>query len=463
MRKSKKNNNLPEKIKREIASSGTRHNMFEESRRFGVDLANQIYAPNDFQVIQAFEPPSPQYRTIKSLDELLERDEQRGKDGFKRKISIGKIIKPGRAGSKKIVVVPTTTEDKFYHDSRVTEDSENENPDDSDESDSDETETGEAAGTAEGDVGDVIGERPLTPEGEGEGTGAGQGQGEEHEIGSSAYELGKVLTEKFRLPNLKDKGARKTVTRYNYELTDMNRKHGQVLDKRKTLMEIIKTNINLNRFDPTKEPKPENFIINPRDFMYRILSKEKEYESQAIVFFVRDYSGSMHGRPTEVICSQHVMIYSWLMYQYQEQVITRFILHDTEAKEVPDFYSYYNLNVAGGTKIQSAVDFINEIIEKENLAADYNIYIFYGGDGDDWSPDKNLFDDALKKLFSYINRMGITIVRNSYMAQDKLTDFELFLKERSILEKYKNLVQLDVLSEDADDKRLVEGIRTLVS
>lgn len=462
MRKSKNNNNLPEKIKREIELSGTRHNLFEESKRFGSDLACQIYLPNDFEIIQAFEPPSPQYRTIKSLDELLERDEQRTKDGFKRKISVGRIIKPGRAGSKKIVVVPTTTEDKFYHDSRITEDSEKDESGDSGD-DGDEMETGEAAGTAKGDVGDVIGERPITPEGEGEGTGAGSGAGEEHEIGSSAYELGKVLTEKFRLPNLKDKGARKTVTRYNYELTDMNRKHGQVLDKRKTLMEIIKTNINLGRFDPTVEPKPENFIINPRDYMYRILSKEKEYESQAIVFFVRDYSGSMHGRPTEVICSQHVMIYSWLMYQYQEQVITRFILHDTEAKEVPDFYSYYNLNVAGGTKIQSAVDLINEIIEKENLAADYNIYIFYGGDGDDWSPDKNLFDEALKKLFGYINRMGITVVRNSYMAADKLTDFELFLKERSILEKYKNLVQLDVLSEDADDKRLVEGIRTLVS
>ncbi|OGV39699.1 MAG: hypothetical protein A2020_08720 [Lentisphaerae bacterium GWF2_45_14] len=460
MRKSD-NNNLPEKVKREIENSDVGHRMPEESKRFGSDLSSHIYSPDDFSVLQAIEPPSPHYRTIKSLDELLERDEQRNKDGFKRKINIGKIIKPGRAGSKKIIIVPTTTEDKFYHDSRVSE--ENENHEDSRDSDSDETETGESAGTAEGEVGDVIGERPLTPEGEGEGTGAGSGSGGEHEIGASAYELGKVLTEKFKLPNLKDKGARKTVIRYNYELTDMNRKHGQVLDKRKTLMEIIKTNINLNRFDPDMPPKPENFIINPRDFMYRVLSKEKEYESQAIVFFVRDYSGSMHGKPTEAICSQHVMIYSWLMYQYQEQVMTRFILHDTEAKEVPDFYSYYNLNVAGGTKIQSAVDLVNEIVEKENLAANYNIYIFYGGDGDDWSPDKNLFDEAFSKLFSYVNRMGITIVRNSYMAQDKLTDFELFLKERSILEKHKDLIELDVISEDADDKRLVEGIRNLVS
>ena len=47
-------------------------------------------------------------------------------------------------------------------------------------------------------------------------------------------------------------------------------------------------------------------------------------------------------KPTELIGSQHVLIYSWLLYQYAMQVESRFILHDTEAKEVPDFYTYYN-------------------------------------------------------------------------------------------------------------------------
>ena len=58
-----------------------------------------------------------------------------------------------------------------------------------------------------------------------------------------------------------------------------------------------------------------------------------------MVFVLRDYSGSMNGKPTELVVSQHVMIYSWLLYQYERQVETRFILHDTEAKEVDDFYT----------------------------------------------------------------------------------------------------------------------------
>ena len=71
--------------------------------------------------------------------------------------------------------------------------------------------------------------------------------------------------------------------------------------------------------------------------IYRILSKEKDYESQAVVFFVRDYSGSMGGKPTELVVNQHVLIYSWLIYQYQNQVetsvITSYSIHYTKLYE----------------------------------------------------------------------------------------------------------------------------------
>ena len=79
---------------------------------------------------------------------------------------------------------------------------------------------------------------------------------------------------------------------------------------------------------------------------------------------LRDYSGSMGGKPTELVVSQHVLIYSWLLYQYGGQVETRFILHDTEAREVDDFYTYYNSQVAGGTKVASAFALMNEIVRR---------------------------------------------------------------------------------------------------
>ena len=50
---------------------------------------------------------------IRSIDELLERDRQREEDGFPRKIDVGRLIKPGKSGKEKVVIVPTTVEEKF--------------------------------------------------------------------------------------------------------------------------------------------------------------------------------------------------------------------------------------------------------------------------------------------------------------------------------------------------------------
>ncbi len=62
---------------------------------------------------------------------------------------------------------------------------------------------------------------------------------------SSAYDLGKILTEKFELPNLKEKGKKRSLTRYTYEMTDRHRGFGQFLDKKATLRRILETNIHL--------------------------------------------------------------------------------------------------------------------------------------------------------------------------------------------------------------------------
>jgi uncharacterized sporulation protein YeaH/YhbH (DUF444 family) len=184
-----------------------------------------------------------------------------------------------------------------------------------------------------------------------------------------------------------------------------------------------------------------------------------DYESQAMVFFLRDYSGSMAGKSTELIVTQHVLIYSWLLYQYAMQVESRFILHDTKAKEVPDFYTYYNSKVAGGTKVHSAYRLVNEIVEKENLVRDYNIYVFHGTDGDDWDTDGKETIPELKKILTYANRVGITIAEH---ALGHNTEVQKYLKASGLLTEKPNLIRLDVFQEDADEPRLIEGIKKLI-
>jgi uncharacterized sporulation protein YeaH/YhbH (DUF444 family) len=389
-----------------------------------------------------------------TLDELLEKDKKREQDGFKRKIRIGRIVKPGARGREKIIVVPTTVEEKFVHDDRILPD---QPPGEGEPT----------GGTGDGEEGEVIGEQPVRPEdgegeGEGDGEGPGEGQGGEHEMEANAYELGKVLSQDFELPNLKDKGKKKALARYVYDLTDKNRGVGQILDKKATLKKIVETNMALGRIPDVSRIDSAGFVISPRDLIFRILSREKEYESQALVFFLRDYSGSMGGKVTQTVVSQHVMLYSWLVYQYERQVETRFILHDTEAREVTDFQKYYSYKVAGGTKVFTAFQMVNQIVEKENLARDYNIYVFYGTDGDDWEKDGKQTLEEIGKMLSYTARIGITVVKHTYTGA-KETEVEKYIKGSGVLDRHGHLIKMDVMPENVDDSRIIQGIKTLIS
>jgi uncharacterized protein len=407
---------------------------------------NDLYSCNDYSMMQDMNPEKePVQSSIRSLDDLLERDRIREKDGFPRKIKIGKLVKPVRGSQDKVVVVPTTVEEKLIHDSRF----------------SDPSEQGAGSGHGTGEEGEVIGEQPVRSE-QGEGTGAGKGQGGSHEIDANAYDLGRILTEKFQLPNLKDKGKKRSLTRYTYDLTDKNRSFGQVLDKKATLRQVLITNIGLNNIPDPNNIDPTNLLIAPKDRIYRILSREKDYESQAMVFFIRDYSGSMHGKTTELIVSQHILIYSWLLYQYAGQVETRFILHDTEATEVEDFYTYYNSRVAGGTQVAAGFNLINKIVTEESLATDYNIYVFHGTDGDDWDREGKNTIAELKKMLDYTNRIGITIAEHPYTTSGN-TQMETYLKQSGLLKQARELIRLDSMKNDVTEERIIESIRNLVS
>jgi len=413
------------------------------------DGFSKLYDSTDFKTLLGFNPPqNTAISSLQTLEELMEHDKQREKDGFPRRIKLGKYIKPSADNKSKVVVVPTTTEPKLYHDDSISEDGED-----------------STGGSGEGEEGEVIGEQQAEPQkGEGEGQGAGQGEGGNHDVSSEAYDLGKVLTEKFQLPNLRDKGKKRSFSKYTYDLTDKNRGFGQILDKKATLRKIIGTNILLGNIDPKSEFSPDDLIMNPQDHIYRILSREKDFETQAVVFFVRDYSGSMQGKPSETISMQHLFIYSWLMYQYQNNVQTRFILHDTEAKEVPDFYTYYKSMVAGGTRVFPAFKLVNNIIETEQLAKDYNIYVFYGTDGDDWDDDGKDLVEELNKLLYVTNRLGITIAKNTWTDESKVTTVERNVQNSGLLEQKPQLIKMDAFSaETASEDRIIEGIKKLVS
>ncbi len=388
---------------------------------------------------------------LETFEDFRKRDEQREKDGFWKNITYKRI--PKKDGS--VVVIPVTIEHKLVH-----------GPFDPKE------ESGGESGQGEGEEGDELGEQDVNEDGEGECEGdgdprAGDGSGGEHGIEEEEdYKIGEKLTKEFELPDLKDKGKKFPVNEYVYDLTSRNVGSGQVVDKKATLKQIIRTNLGLGILDKDNI-KPSRFLVGPKDKIFRVLSRERAYKSKAVVFFVRDYSGSMSGNPTIAVVNQHKMIYQWLLWQYDKMVIPRFILHDTEAKEVDSFGMYLRLKVAGGTIIQSAYELVNEIIEKESLW-DYNIYVFQGTDGDDWDSDGSQTIPELKKLLSYVNHMGALVVHNEWMNRwrkqqgQNSTDFEDYIKKSSLL---KTNLRMTVIKESqaTDEKALIKSIKRIIS
>jgi uncharacterized sporulation protein YeaH/YhbH (DUF444 family) len=118
--------------------------------------------------------------------------------------------------------------------------------------------------------------------------------------------------------------------------------------------------------------------------------------------------------------------------------------------------------VAGGTQVSSAFRLVNEIVEKENLARDYNIYVFHGTDGDDWDSGGKEALPQLEKMISYASRVGISIAEHTAEATHN-TEVEKYLKKSELLTEKPRLIRLDVMPESADEPRLIEGIKHLIS
>ena len=389
--------------------------------------------------------PLTPFHSYKSIEELAEIDKQREKDGFPKKIKIRRVVWKASDGKKKVAFLPSVTEDQFVHDNEIRF------PD----------EGSPTSGSGKGDVGDVIAEAPAEPESE-EGDGRG-GDGEregEYEIDNRSYELGKFLAERLKLPNLKEKSKKTVFKQYTYDLTDKQIGHGQLLDKKATLKKIIETNLALGNIPDKSNIDPTKFIITPKDKAYRLLSREKEYESQALVFLVRDCSGSMNGKPADVIIMQHFLLHSILDFQYEKKVDLRFIVHDTSAKEITNFNDYYNIITAGGTNIYTGFAKVNEIVRAGNLNKDYNIYVFYGGDGEDYDDTGKKTIEELEKILQYASRVGVTTVNR----HSKETLLDSYLRGSGLLEKHQDLIRLDSAGIDEwDEDRILKGIQNLMA
>ena len=72
--------------------------------------------------------------------------------------------------------------------------------------------------------------------------------------------------------------------------------------------------------------------------------------------------------------------------------------------------------------------------------------------------------EALQIMLGYVNRIGITIAKNSWSGFENDTIVEAYIEESGLLNERPKLIKMDsFMAEEATESRLIEGIKKIIS
>ncbi|MBE7554013.1 MAG: DUF444 family protein [Anaerolineales bacterium] len=266
---------------------------------------------------------------------------------------------------------------------------------------------GGGVGQGDGDVGTPIGQGDPQPGEDQAGSEPGQ-----HilEVDISLEELAQILGEELQLPKIEPRGTKNIIS----ERSKYNRIRrvgpDSLVHFKRTYKEALRRQISSGEYNPS-----DPVIVPIRDdTRYRSWKEEWLPESNAVIIYMMDVSGSMGTEQKELVRITAFWIETWLRSQYK-QIEICYVVHDAAAKEV-DQHAFYHLREGGGTKISSAYKLCNEIIDERYSPVEWNIYPFHFSDGDNWGDgDTHQCVELLEKeLLPKSNQFCYGQVRSSY-------------------------------------------------
>ncbi len=261
------------------------------------------------------------------------------------------------------------------------------------------------AGQGDGDVG-----QPLGP-GQGDGnSGAGdQPGGHILEVELSMEELAAILGEELALPRIEPKGKKNITTRKD-KYTGIRQAGPESLRHfKRTFKRALKRQIASHTYDPNRP------IVVPvrQDKQYRSWKETHQPQSVAVIIYMMDVSGSMTDEQKEIVRIEAFWIDTWIKAHYQG-IETAYIIHDAAAAEV-DEHTFYHTRESGGTKISSAYELCDRIINARYPADQWNVYAFHFSDGDNWGDDvPHCMELLTEKLLPKVNLFGYGQVESPY-------------------------------------------------
>jgi len=253
--------------------------------------------------------------------------------------------------------------------------------------------TGAGQGGAKpGDKLGKVGDQQQQGEGEKGAGGNGEG-GFELMLEFRIDDLIEWLWEELKLPNLKTKTGDSCDDDYVRE--GWNRRGARSrLDRRRSMKEAIK-----RRAVDVDGPA----FIND-DLRYRQLVVRKQPATKAVVFFAMDVSSSMRDRDRKLAKTFFFWVMQGLRRQYQQIEIV-YVAHTVKAWEF-DEAEFFQVRGSGGTVASTAFDTIVSIIDSRYDPSQYNVYLFYASDGENFRDDHDRATDSLAKITSVANCLG---------------------------------------------------------
>ena len=249
-------------------------------------------------------------------------------------------------------------------------------------------------GQGDGNPGDPIAVDPHAG-------GAGEAGSEpgEHilEVEMTLEELAEIMAEELALPNIEPRG-KKNVSAEKDKYVGIAKSGPESLRHfKRTFRQALRRQIMSGTYsseDPRVWPVKE-------DKRYRSWRTTLEPESNAVILYMMDVSGSMGEEQKEVVRLISFWIDTWLTSQYKG-VERRFIIHDAQAREV-DQETFFHTRESGGTRISSAYELCLKLIHEQFSPEDYNIYPFHFTDGDNFNDDDEKALNHLKELLPAAN------------------------------------------------------------
>jgi uncharacterized sporulation protein YeaH/YhbH (DUF444 family) len=248
----------------------------------------------------------------------------------------------------------------------------------------------------------------------GQDSGSGQGgdQPGKHlmEVDVSLEELADILGEELRLPRIEPKGRRQ-ITAERDKYSGIRRVGPESLKHfKRTYREALKRQIMLGLYNPS------NPIIVPikNDKRFRSWKEVLAPQSNAVIVYMMDVSGSMGDEQKELVRIEAFWIDTWLRRNYKG-IESRYIVHDVSAREV-DKNTFYHLREDGGTKISSAFKSAKALLDAHYDPNEWNIYLFHFSDGDNCSESdsRECCRFLQEQLLPQVNLFGYCQVASAY-------------------------------------------------